>query len=251
MKVFKIGCLVKVFLVFLLSSHISKAEDGLPLWTTSDRKDFSYKNPVTLSSFSRLIEKARPAVVAVHTILGTSEQVAQAEDEFGFFSRGVPWRFYPELRKSYRAERIGSGFVISKDGYIVTNHHVVTKARSVTVQVEGLGTRLEANVVGSDSRSDLALLKVSPPMPLAVLPLGSSQDLPEGAWVVAIGNPYGLTAMATKGIVSGKGRTLDDFLYNWAGYYDFIQTDAAIDHGNSGGPLINLYGEVVCINTAI
>jgi len=110
---------------------------------------------------------------------------------------------------------------------------------------------LEARVVGSDSRSDLAFIKIEPPKPLPVLPMGRSGDLPIGAWVIAIGNPFGLTAVVTKGIVSGKGRSLDDLSSLRGRFVDFIQTDAAIDLGNSGGPLVNMRGEVVGINTAI
>jgi Do/DeqQ family serine protease len=150
-----------------------------------------------------------------------------------------------------RQEGIGSGFIIRGDGYVVTNHHVVADATAVKVHVEGLSEVLTARVVGSDPRSDLALLKVDSRRRLPVLPLGNSERLPVGAWVVAIGNPFGLAYVATKGIVSGKGRTLGDLPRFRPGYYDYIQTDAAIDRGNSGGPLLNLAGEVVGINTAI
>jgi serine protease Do len=162
-----------------------------------------------------------------------------------------PWRFFPEAPRRGPQEGIGSGFFIRDDGYLLTNHHVVAGATAVTVIMTDGGKTLKARVIGSDPRSDLALLKVKTRRKLPVLPLGSSDQLPVGAWVVAIGNPFGLAHVATKGIVSGKGRTLGDLPRPQPGYFDFIQTDAAIDRGNSGGPLLNLQGEVVGINTAI
>jgi serine protease Do len=139
----------------------------------------------------------------------------------------------------------GSGVIISRDGYIVTNHHVVEGAKDITVT---LADRQEykARIVGRDPKTDLAVLKIDPKEGLNAATLGNSEQLKVGEWVLAIGNPFGLSNTVTAGIVSAKGRIIG------AGPYDdFIQTDAPINPGNSGGPLFNLKGEVVGINTAI
>lgn len=226
-------------------SGAETGEEADPLWTTRAEAPADLGGGKARAlSFAALVERARPAVVAIHTV--TQEGSGEAGWLPGTFD---PWRLFPDAPR--RQAGIGSGFIIREDGYVVTNHHVVADAAAVKVHVEGLGEVLTARLVGSDPRSDLALLKVNPRRRLPVLPLGSSERLPVGAWVVAIGNPFGLAHVATKGIVSGKGRTLGDLPRFRPGYYDYIQTDAAIDRGNSGGPLLNLDGEVVGINTAI
>jgi len=139
----------------------------------------------------------------------------------------------------------GSGFLISSDGYILTNNHVVAHADEVTIRLADEREYM-ATVVGTDPNTDVALVKIDTPEGLPFLPLGSSEALAVGDWVVAIGNPFGLSHTVTAGIVSAKGRVIG------AGPYDdFIQTDASINPGSSGGPLFNLSGEVVGINTAI
>lgn len=217
--------------------------DKRMLWTT-------LPGPTPQYSMAGLIEATRPAVVAIHTVYQQQRPRLSAEPLPGPFPY-QPWHLFPDVPREERAEGIGSGFIIREDGYVVSNFHVIEGAGEVRVGVEGLGATFPARVVGSDPRSDIALLKIDPPRALRVLPLGNSDELPVGAWVVAIGNPFGLAHVATKGIVSGKGRTLGDLSRVRAGYFDFIQTDAAIDLGNSGGPLLNLRGEVVGINTAI
>ncbi len=143
-----------------------------------------------------------------------------------------------------RSEALGSGFVISPDGYIVTNNHVIDGADDIEVQFFG-GGKEKAKVIGVDKATDIALLKVSAPKPLPALPFGDSSKMRVGDWVIAIGNPLGQGFSVTAGIISAKGRTLN-------GTYDnFFQTDAAINRGNSGGPLINLDGQVIGVNTAI
>jgi serine protease Do len=141
--------------------------------------------------------------------------------------------------------RVGSGFIIHKDGYIVTNNHVVEDAIEIKVSLSNL-EEFAAEVVGRDSQTELALLKIEAAQDLPVAPLGDSDELRVGEWVVAIGNPFGLGQTVTAGIASAKGRAIGTGVYD-----DFIQTDASINPGNSGGPLFNLAGEVVGINTAI
>ena len=225
--------------------------DSEALWTTLPENSETYsEGRVLAATFAQLLKRTKPAVVAIYTVFRSSREQPRGFEEPAPFSFD-PRRLFPEVPRTERREGIGSGFIIRKDGYVVTNHHVVSGAKSILVRIEGLGTALPARVVGSDIRSDVALIKVDPPAELPFLPLGVSDNIPVGAWVVAVGNPYGLTSIATKGIVSGKGRTLGQLPRFQSGYFDYIQTDAAIDVGNSGGPLINLKGEVVGINTAI
>ncbi|CAN7464194.1 DegQ family serine endoprotease [Pararhizobium sp. LjRoot255] len=140
---------------------------------------------------------------------------------------------------------LGSGFVIDPTGFIVTNNHVIEGADDIEVNFAD-GTKLKAKLIGTDTKTDLALLKVEPKRPLTAVPFGDSRQMRIGDWVMAIGNPFGLGGTVTVGIISARGRNIN------AGPYDnFIQTDAAINKGNSGGPLFNMKGEVIGINTAI
>ncbi|NUP06432.1 MAG: PDZ domain-containing protein [Polyangiaceae bacterium] len=147
-------------------------------------------------------------------------------------------------------EGLGTAFIYDPAGYLLTNHHVIEQATDITIGFKD-GRDLPAKVVGSDKRTDVAVLKVDATS-LPALPLGDSDELLVGDWVVAIGNPFGLAHTVSAGILSAKGRTRDDVLgLDPAGYFDFLQTDASINPGNSGGPLLNLKGEVVGINAAI
>lgn len=160
-----------------------------------------------------------------------------------------PFPFSPDTpdreEKKLRRQSLGSGFIIDENGYILTSNHVITKAEDIRVRLWD-ETEYKATVVGRDPKTDIALIKVEADRPLPVAPLGDSDALEVGDWVLAIGNPFGLGLTVTAGIVSAKGRVLGSGPYD-----DFIQTDAAINPGNSGGPLFNLNGEVVGISTAI
>lgn len=205
--------------------------------------------------FSAVVDRASPAVVFIQTETTVAQRRSPSfgdpfQDElfrrfFGDRFRGMqprePQGGPPQRQRSGQ----GSGFVVSADGFIVTNHHVVAGADAMTVTLHD-GREFAATLVGSDEKSDLAVLRIEA-SDLPTLPLGSSDDLRVGEWVVAIGNPFGLSHTVTAGIVSAKGRSRVGI----ADYEDFIQTDAAINPGNSGGPLLNLDGEVVGINTAI
>ena len=160
------------------------------------------------------------------------------DSPFGRFFEGNP----PMDQKQ---EGVGSGFVISQEGFILTNNHVVEDAEQIKVKLAN-GKEYDAKVVGRDPKTDLALVKIDGVKDLHPLTLGNSEDLKVGSWVVAIGSPFGLEQTVTQGIVSGKGRVIGSGPYD-----DFIQTDASINPGNSGGPLINMKGEVIGINTAI
>jgi serine protease Do len=166
------------------------------------------------------------------------------EDPFGDFWR----RFFggPAPRGPQRQRSLGSGFIIDNDGSIMTNNHVVENASKIVVKLSSDDQEYEAKVVGRDSKTDIAIIKINSKVNLSAASLGDSDQLEVGEWVVAIGNPFGLDSTVTSGIVSAKGRHIGQGPYD-----NFIQTDASINPGNSGGPLINLRGEVIGINTAI
>lgn len=208
---------------------------------------YSYAVEKVPLSFASLAKELNPAVVNISTT-----QVIEGFGGFpGPFREGDPFeeffkRFFGDVPPpEYKQRSLGSGFIISKDGYIVTNGHVVENAQEIKVTLMG-GRKFDAKVIGQDSKTDLALIKITPVGDLPSAKLGDSAKLEVGDWVVAIGNPFGLGHTVTAGIVSAKGRIIG------AGPYDdFIQTDASINPGNSGGPLFNLLGEVVGVNTAI
>ena len=196
-------------------------------------------------SFADLVETLLPTVVNIQTRQtidgGQAEQFEEFFKEF-FERRGEEGEPPPQRR---RGSSLGSGFIIDSSGYIVTNHHVIADADEVEVVLSD-GTSLEATIVGSDKDTDLALLKVEADRDLPATDWGDSERTRIGDWVVAIGNPFGLGGTVTAGIVSARQRDIN------AGRYDnFIQTDAAINKGNSGGPMFNLDGQVIGVNTAI
>ncbi|MBI9074602.1 MAG: DegQ family serine endoprotease [Desulfatibacillum sp.] len=197
------------------------------------------------SSFSDLVEKASPSVVnigVVKVVKGKQLMPFSQEDPFhDFFER----YFGDKMPQNRRQDGLGTGFIIDKEGYIITNNHVIDDAEEIKVKLAS-DKEYDAVIVGRDPKTDLALIKINPEEPIVPLPLGNSDSLKVGDWVLAIGNPYGLGNTVTSGIVSAKFRRIG------AGAYDnFIQTDASINPGNSGGPLVNMDGEVVGINTAI
>ncbi len=206
------------------------------------------RNAVNVTSVAK---KAIPAVVSVqvkaldsHSSLSGQEQDPYDffNDEFfrQFFGRRSPSRPQPRLQSGQ-----ASGFIISQDGYILTNGHVVNHASEILIALND-GREFKADVIGIDTNTDIAVIKIEATN-LPFLNLGNSDDLEVGQWVVAVGNPLGLQASVTAGVVSAKGRSGLDL----ARIEDFIQTDAAINRGNSGGPLLNLNGDVIGMNTAI
>jgi len=200
-------------------------------------------------SFADLVDGLLPGVVNISTTQISEggprgfPGLEQAPPEFREFFEEFFERNRPEGPR--RSNSLGSGFVIDGDGHIVTNSHVIEDAEEISVILHD-NTQLEATVVGVDSKTDMALLKVDTDHPLQPLEWGDSDDLRVGDWVVAIGNPFGLGGTVTAGIVSARGRDI-----NAGPYDDFIQTDASINRGNSGGPLFDVDGKVVGINTAI
>ena len=204
-----------------------------------------------LPDFTDLVEDSSPAVVNISTESRSRPRGRGQMDDFyrWFFGPGAPdRRDAPEEREGrVRPHSLGSGFIISEDGYLLTNNHVVENADRVLVRLNDR-RELEAEVIGTDPRSDLALLKVEADG-LPTVKIGDSENLAVGEWVLAIGSPFGFDYSVTAGIVSAKGRTLRD--ENNEIYVPFIQTDVAINPGNSGGPLFNLEGEVIGINSQI
>ncbi len=200
-------------------------------------------------SFAALVKRLKGAVVTINTTKKVRLPKDHPDVEGPGTDRRDPHdfsdRFFGGRERDFSQRNLGSGVIIHPNGYIVTNHHVVEHTEAIQVRLS-TGHQHQAEIVGADSKSDLALIKIRVDAPLPVAPLGDSDTLEVGDWVLAIGNPFGFDQSVTAGIVSGKGRVLG------AGpYEDYIQTDAAINPGNSGGPLFNLRGEVVGINTAI
>lgn len=195
-------------------------------------------------SFADLAERLLPAVVNIATTQMVETKRSEEFEEFfqEFFERRGG---KPPQREKRRSTSLGSGFIIDSGGYIVTNNHVIAEADEISVRLSD-DTLLTAKVVGRDEKTDLALLKVEASKPLPSVPWGDSNVTRIGDWVVAIGNPFGLGGTVTAGIVSARQRDI-----NSGPYDDFIQTDAAINRGNSGGPMFNLDGEVIGVNTAI
>jgi len=195
----------------------------------------------------QLFKEVSPAVVNISTTQMVKLNRPRMRNPFGhqdpfdeFFNN-----FFGRMPKEQKRRSLGSGFIVSPDGYILTNNHVVEKADEVTVTLLDK-EEFKAKVVGNDQKTDIALIKIDAKKKLTYVALGDSDQLDVGEWVVAIGNPFGLGHTVTAGIVSAKGRIIGSGPYD-----DFIQTDASINPGNSGGPLFNLKGEVVGINTAI
>jgi len=202
-------------------------------------------DPTAHSRFAILAKEAAPGIVNVHT----SRTVTQAPFQGGPFPDAFRDLFRQQPGapgpRSFTVPSLGSGFLISEDGYIVTNNHVVADVDDIQVTFSD-GRAAKATIVGQDPKTDLALIRVEGMTGLTPLPLGDSDAILPGDWVVAIGNPFGLDHTVTVGIVSAKGRDIGQGPYD-----DYIQTDAAINPGNSGGPLLDLSGRVVGINSAI
>ena len=207
--------------------------------------------------FSELADELIPSVVSVSVII-SKETINQPrapqfppgspfEDFFkDFFERrGIPRPNTPPQRPRRNETAQGSGFIIDDRGLIVTNNHVIAGASSITVVLHD-GKSLQAKLVGADAKTDLALLKVKTDIKLKAVNWGDSDEVKVGNWAMAIGNPFGLVNTVTVGIVSARARDI-----NAGPFDDFIQTDASINRGNSGGPLFNLKGQVIGVNTAI
>jgi len=246
---FLMAFLVAFFIISLVgvlrSSFTTSGAPEIPVaQAVPGLTDTAIKTPL---SFSALAERVKPTVVNIST-----SKTYKGRGAFGAPFGGSPFgddffdRFFGDMpRREFKQRSLGSGFIISNDGYILTNNHVVEKADKILVKISD-GKEYEAKVIGTDANTDIALIKIKPDNSLPVAEIGDSEKVKVGEWVIAIGNPFGLEATVTAGIISAKGRVIG------AGPYDnFIQTDASINPGNSGGPLFNMEGKVIGINTAI
>jgi serine protease Do len=236
-----------------VGAMVSKASGarGTPFWTETRP---SQVPAVQVPNFADMAEHLKPSVVNMSTtqvVKGQRRSTPRLPFPGPFGERDPFEEFFERFfggenpQREFRRRSLGSGFIINREGYIVTNNHVVENASDIKVSLSDK-EEFDAKVIGRDPRTDVALIKIEAKKDLPVVALGDSNKLRVGEWVMAIGNPFGLGHTVTTGIVSAKGRTIG------AGPYDeFIQTDASINPGNSGGPLFNMNGEVVGINTAI
>lgn len=232
-------------LVNALASPAVKAAAGPP----GGQAAYAQPGPgVGPDAIANIVSSAGPAVVKIDvskTVNGTAFDPFFNDPFFRQFF-GSPFGLPQPLKREEHG--LGSGFIITPDGYILTNEHVIDGAQKIEVTVAGLDKPLPARVAGADYDLDLAVLKVDAGSDFPTLSLGDSDQIQVGSWVVAIGNPYGLDHTVTVGVVSAKGRPVQ---VENRSYKNLLQTDAAINPGNSGGPLLNLQGEVVGINTAV
>jgi len=239
--------LITLFLMILLALPLVPGQPVSPLWVPDEALALSSDtNPVGTNRIVQVVKQQNPAVVWVESVKKVQKMNRRTPGN-PFFKN------FPQIpQPPQRGGGTGSGFIIDPQGYLLTNHHVIDGADKIKVrlQVEDKEKDYEAELIGSDKKTDIALLKIkrdaNDTAPFPYIRLGNSDSLEVGEWVIAIGNPFGLSHTVTTGIISAKGRDIG------AGPYDeFIQTDASINPGNSGGPLLNMKGEVIGINTAI
>jgi len=234
--------IIFIISAFLVVSNFYQA-------SVSEAKTGIYTVP---ESFTDLAKTSSPAVVNIRTVKTIKGGGRVYRHFFNSpFGKQDPFNdffdkfFGNEFQQDFKQKSLGSGFIIDKEGYIVTNNHVIEDADKIKVKLKN-GKEFDAEIAGRDPNTDIALIKIKSKNNLPALKLGDSDALKVGQWVVAIGSPFGLEHTVTAGIVSAKGRIIGSGPYD-----DFIQTDASINPGNSGGPLINMKGEVIGINTAI
>lgn len=201
---------------------------------------------MTERAFVRVAKQVTPAVVNISTVHFVRHPDRDASEKQGFFNDFFDDMFESAPRRQFKQKSLGSGFIISKAGFILTNQHVIAEADQITIR---LSDRREfiGEIISKDETRDVALIKIPPQEDLPVAFLGDSANIEVGEWAIAIGNPFGLDRTVTVGVISATGR-------NHLGLSDqgaFLQTDASINFGNSGGPLLNVAGQVIGINTAI
>lgn len=230
--------------IFRRFSHAFVAAALVLVWLgTVNAAEFS---PET---FINVAKAKKPAVVNISTTQVLKQMIRRPRRRLPGGEQD-PWRefferFFEGIPEQRTRHSLGSGIIYDKEGYIITNNHVVERAREIKVKLHD-GSEYDAKVIGTDPKTDLALIKIESNEALPTLTLGDSDALQVGEWVIAIGNPFGLEHTVTVGVVSAKGRVIGTGPYD-----DFIQTDASINPGNSGGPLLNTAGQVVGVNTAI
>ncbi len=236
---------VLVVVALVGAAAVVSAEDATArLWTAIESEGgIPADARLDMSSFARLAKKLKPTVVNISVTKTVRPRMSRRGTRDPFF------RFFGPSPEGYENKGLGSGFVINAEGYILTNYHVVEEADEVIVRFPD-GKRYPADIVGADPPTDMALIKIQAKESISVAPLGDSDILEVGEWVLAIGNPFGLSHTVTAGIVSAKGRK-EVAPEGKRLIANFIQTDASINPGNSGGPLFNIRGEVIGMATAI
>lgn len=201
---------------------------------------------ITEKAFVRVAKTVIPSVVNISSVHFVRHPKSSRSDDLGLFRGFLEDLFSDAPRRQFRQKSLGSGFIISEDGFILTNHHVISDADQITVK---LSDRREfiGEIIAKDEKTDLAMIKIphEPNLPIALL--GDSAQIEVGEWAIAIGNPFGLDRTVTVGVISATGRNE----LGLADQENFLQTDASINFGNSGGPLLNVAGRVIGINTAI
>jgi len=250
-RTFVVGVLVALTLSIgiLIGTIISGRVTATHSFLANGATPLELPNPVTLSNaFGAIVERDEPAVVNISTTQvidkkGQPSTRGGGSDPFhDFFNR-----FFDSPNEGPEAERsLGSGIIVDKKGFILTNNHVIEQATKIQVQLNGEPTLYTARVIGADKETDLAVVKIEANRDLPVVKLGNSTGVHVGDWVLAIGSPFGLQATVTAGIISAKDRGNVGRQFQ-----HFLQTDAPINPGNSGGPLVDMSGSVVGINTAI
>ncbi|MBN1384914.1 MAG: Do family serine endopeptidase [Elusimicrobia bacterium] len=241
-----------VILAFIVGRSQRNPNMSLGIHTSASQEVLNLQE-----AFVNVVDELKPAVVSIYTKQVVKEVVPfnfffsdPFENFFDeFFGQPAPQRKSPQQRQ-YRQREVpgaGSGVIIDKDGYILTNYHVVKNANKITVKLSN-DKEYSGKVIGKDARTDLAVVKIKPRGKLTVAELGDSDKIRVGDWAIAIGSPFGLEQTVTVGVVSAKRQ---NFEVEGIRYKDFIQTDASINRGNSGGPLVNIHGQVIGINTAI
>jgi serine protease Do len=248
-----------IFLSLFLLAASTNLTSGLSYAEMPSSEELS-KAQALSSVFEKVADITTPSVVNVSSIKKAKPRPSQQQlpsdpffDRFRDFFGDDLFEQFRQAPETSPQQGLGTGVIVDTNGHILTNNHVIGDADEVEVRLNGEPKTYKATVVGTDPRSDLAVIKIKANIPLKAAKLGDSDKLKIGEWVIAAGNPFGLDNTITTGIVSAKGRSI---MGGSSGpgqgqYEDFIQTDAAINPGNSGGPLVNLYGEVIGINTAI
>ncbi len=245
-KYLKLVFVSLILIVIGLASEASHAQS---------KKEASGINALALQNvFADIAEKVKPAVVQITTEKITTYTRRYWDPFEDFFSS--PFDAFggrrqqkqrPQKQYKHKQRGLGSGFIFRDDGYILTNNHVIKDVDSIKVKLPGIDKEYKAELVGSDSKTDIAIIKIRTDKKLISLKLGDSEKIRVGEWAIAVGNPFGLEQTVTIGVISAKGR----HGFGITQYEDFIQTDASINQGNSGGPLLNIKGEVIGINTFI
>jgi len=213
-----------------------------------DMQDSRYTMSTFESPFVAVAERLKPGVVFISAVREREVRMPSILENHPFFRDMIPDQ--DDEPRMQRIPSSGSGFIFDAEGYIITNNHVVQDASEITVTLSG-GEEIEAEIIGTDPETDLALLKIDPVPADHVVPLGDSDNIRIGDWAIAMGNPLGLDWTLTVGVISAKGRSNLNIAGGGPIFQDFIQTDASINFGNSGGPLTNIRGEVIGINAAL